>query len=333
LGEHLDTSMKQLRIAAVFPGQGSQFAGMSKVLRDAFPWTKDIYEEASDALNENLLKLCDEGPEDTLQLTKNAQPAILVTSYAWWQVLRRELDLRATAAAGHSLGEYTALLSQGAMTLPEAVRLVRKRGELMQDAVPAGKGKMAALLGLDDTKVEELCQKASQGEHSIVVPANFNAPGQVVIAGHAEAVDRAQALTTTDPNLKARKFIPLKVSAPFHSPLMTPVAETFDPYLKSVVWKPWAAPVAFNVDGKLRAEGDVAQLLKEQLDHPVRWTTCAASLAGDSKTVFVETGPGKVLTGLIKRIVTGATLVSVDSVEELRGLERMMKEVENEVTG
>jgi [acyl-carrier-protein] S-malonyltransferase len=176
-----------MKFAALFPGQGSQSVGMIKVLRDEFPYTREIFEEANDALREDLAKLCLEGPEASLQLTHNAQPALLMTSYAWFRVLKRTLDFRPAAGAGHSLGEYSALCAAGAMTLTEAVKLVRKRGELMQTAVPQGKGKMAAVIGLDDDKVKELCAKATEGPHSLVVPANFNAPSQVVIAGHARS--------------------------------------------------------------------------------------------------------------------------------------------------
>jgi [acyl-carrier-protein] S-malonyltransferase len=312
--------------ATVFPGQGSQYVGMTKEMRDGFPWTKEIFEEASDAIKVDLLKLCEEGPEEKLQLTFNAQPAILVTSHAWNQIARREFDFTPGATGGHSLGEYTAILSTGAMRLGDAVRLVRRRGELMQSAVPEGQGKMAAILGLSDDAVSELCKQASDGEHSLVVPANFNAPMQVVIAGHAGAVDRAADLASGKiPSLKARKVIPLKVSAPFHSPLMTPVAEQFEADLKGVLWANLNFPVVFNVDAKIRKEADIPTLLTAQIDHPVLWTHCVKELSQNGKHRFVEFGPGKVLTGLIKRILTTSDetkVYSIDSVEELKAFEK-----------
>ncbi len=315
------------RIVALFPGQGSQSPGMAKPLREHFPWTKAIYEEASDALGEDVLKLCTDGDEATLQLTRNAQPCILVTSYAWYQVMRKELDIHPAVGAGHSLGEYTALLASGAVSLGDATKLVRTRGEFMQTAVPEGKGKMAAVLGLTDEVVIALCEKATQGENSLVRPANFNAPSQVVIAGHAEAVDRAQLLTTTDPAFKARKVIPLKVSAPFHCPLMTPVANRFYPLLKETAWKALTFPIAFNLDGQVKTAGNFAELLRDQIDHPVLWTTCIQSTTNDSEpTQFIEAGPGKVLVGLVKRIVSEPKTHNVDSLDGLRALEKVLKE-------
>ncbi len=311
---------------AIFPGQGSQYPGMAKPLVENFTWTRELYEEASDAIKMDVLKLSLEGPEDALQLTANSQPAILTTSYAWFQVLRRSVDFRPKAAAGHSLGEYTALLAAGALTLTDAVKLVRRRGELMQDAVPPGKGKMAAVLGLDEAPLRALCEEASQGPQSIVVPANFNSPGQVVVAGHADAVDRAEALSA-DPRYKARKFIPLKVSAPFHSPLMLPAAEKFLPALKAIAWKDERLfPVVHNVDAKERAEGDVVELLKTQMDHPVLWTQCQTALAARGLEFFFEPGPGKVLTGLGKRIADNAKFFALDSIDDLKKIETAFQE-------
>lgn len=314
-----------MKIAALFPGQGSQAVGMPKALIENFPWTKAIYEEASDALHEDLLRLCLEGPADRLQLTENAQPAILTTSYAWFEVLRKGLDFRPAAGSGHSLGEYSALLAAGALTLSEAVPLVRTRGRLMQAAVPVGKGKMAALLGLDDDKVIALCERASEGEHSLVVAANFNAPAQVVIAGHTDAVERAEAMAAT-PEFAARKVIPLNVSAPFHSPLMSGVARDFVSYLQGVEWKKPVFPVVNNLDGRWRAEGDWASLLRDQIDHPVRWTACVRTLETQGMSAFVEMGPGSVLTALVKRTTKAAKLFSVDSLESMKKLETALKE-------
>lgn len=328
MGSHTDSTVKR-SIAAVFPGQASQYVGMSKVLYDQFPWTKQIYEEASDSIKENIFKLCSEGPEDTLQLTQNQQPCILTTSYAWFQVLKKNLGFDPFAGAGHSLGEYSALLAAGAMTLTEAVTLVRIRGQLMQNAVPKGRGKMAAILGLSDDKVKALCEKATEDAiHSFVVPANFNAPSQVVISGHAAAVDRVQAIAT-DPNageLKPRKFIPLNVSAPFHCALMKPVAEEFESHLMAVKWGPRAFSIAHNVDGKIRKEGELNTVLKNQIANPVLWTTCISNLVEHGTQVFIELGPNKVLTGLIKRMTENIALFSMDSFEDFKKFETYIKE-------
>ncbi len=319
----------KIQIAALFPGQGSQSVGMAKVLLDNFTFTKAIYEEASDALGENLTKWCLEGPAERLELTMNQQPAILTTSYAWFQVLKRKLDFYPTIAAGHSLGEYTALCAAGAMTLAEAVKLVRKRGELMQTAVPQGKGAMAALLGLDAAQAITLCKNATDdAEHSVVVPANLNAPGQIVISGHTAAVTRACEMATSGAleGIKARKAIPLKVSAPFHSPLMKTAADQFQPYLAATGWKSRQFPICHNVDAKVRADGDLTPLLTEQIYAPVRWIECMQAIGASGITSFIEMGPGKVLSGMGKRILDGATFKAVETADDIIALETYFKE-------
>ncbi len=319
----------KIQIAALFPGQGSQSVGMAKVLLDNFSFTKAVYEEASDALGENLTKWCLEGPAETLELTMNQQPAILTTSYAWFQVMRRQFDFKPTMAAGHSLGEYTALCAAGAMTLTEAVKLVRKRGELMQTAVPQGKGAMAALLGLDAAQAMKLCEEASEdATFAVVVPANLNAPGQIVISGHAASVAKACEMATSGAleGIKARKAIPLKVSAPFHSPLMKPAADNFQPYLAATAWKARQFPICHNVDAKLRTEGDLTPLLTEQIYAPVRWIECMQTVSAQGATSFIEMGPGKVLSGMGKRILEGATWKNVESADDVKALELYFKE-------
>lgn len=328
MGGLVDSTMTNTaKIAALFPGQGSQYAGMVRVLKNEFPWTVQLYEEASDSIGLDLLKLCLDGPDSELQFTFNAQPSILTTSYAWFEVLKRNLDFKPVVGAGHSLGEYTALLSAGALTLSDAVRLVRKRGELMQTAVPAGKGKMAALIGLSDEKVIELCQLASEGDTSLVVPANFNAPSQVVVAGHAGAVDRLTVIATDGkkPDLKARKVIPLNVSAPFHCPLMKPVAEAFSPLLKAAKWTPMTFSIVSNLDATLRSGGDMAALLTEQIDHSVLWTSSVKTIEKTGVEIYVEMGPGKVLTGLVKRIAEKSMLFNLDTMEDFKKFETAYK--------
>lgn len=313
--------------AALFPGQGSQYPGMSKVLREQFPWVKVFFEEANDLLKIDLLKLCEEGPSDELQLTKNAQPAILVTSVAWFEVLKKNLGFKPAAAAGHSLGEYSALTAAEALTIGDAVKLVRKRGELMQEAVPRGVGKMTAVIGLEDSVIKEICEAASSSASSLVVPANFNAPSQVVIAGHACSVDRFSELASdaNRPQWKARKLIPLNVSAPFHCPLMTPMANTFLPFLEQVQWNDPRFPIVSNLDSKLRSSGNLTPVLKDQIDHPVLWTSCVQTLERHGMKQYIELGPSRVLTGLVKRIVEGATTHTIDSLEDFKKLETVLK--------
>ncbi|MBI4402947.1 MAG: ACP S-malonyltransferase [Deltaproteobacteria bacterium] len=303
---------------AIFPGQGSQYVGMAGWLKDNFPRTRQIFEEASEAIKLDLLELCLEGPESTLQLTFNAQPCILVTSFACYSSLKEEFGFQPAAGAGHSLGEYTALLAAGAIQLSDAVRLVRRRGELMQDAVPEGQGKMAAVIGLADEAVKSLCAAATHDENSLVVPANYNAPNQVVIAGHTTAVERAEKLAAdkSNPTFYARKVIPLKVSAPFHCPLMKKVAEGFEPYLTAVQWKKPCFPIAFNVDGTVRSSAELP-LLKQQIDHPVLWTACVNSLS-KLASVFIEPAPGRVLSGLVKRILDDCKTCNVDNIEDFK---------------
>lgn len=316
--------------AALFPGQGSQYPGMSKVLREQFSWVSVFFEEASDLIKTDLLKLCEDGPSEELQLTKNAQPAILVTSFSWFQVLKKNLGFRPAAGAGHSLGEYSALTSGEALSLADAVKLVRKRGELMQEAVPKGVGKMTAVIGLADSVIQDICKEASSGTSSLVVPANFNAPSQVVIAGHATAVDRFSVLASdpSRPEWKARKLIPLNVSAPFHCPLMTPTAVTFFSHLEQVQWQDPRFPIVSNLDSKLRSSGNLTTVLRDQIDHPVQWTSCIDTLNRNGIKQYIELGPSRVLTGLVKRIVAGAITHTIDSLEDFKKLESVLKELQ-----
>jgi len=294
-------------VAFVFPGQGSQKVGMGKGLAEAFPEARAVYAEADDALGLPLSRLCFEGPEDELQLTANTQPAILVTSVAALRVLEAK-GARPDWVAGHSLGEYSALVAARAVELKDAVVAVRRRGQYMQEAVPAGAGAMAAILGLDLPGVEQACRAAAQGD--VVSPANMNAPGQVVIAGHAAAVDRAVEACKA---AGARKAVRLAVSAPFHCALMAPAQERLAADLARVAFRDAQVPLVNNVDARVtRGADECREGLVRQVSAPVRWQAVVERLAEQGATTFVEVGPGTVLTGLVKRIAKGATALHVD---------------------
>ncbi len=287
------------KTAWLFPGQGTQSVGMGKALHDASPAARQVFERADSALGFGLSALCFGGPLDELTLTKNAQPAILTTSIAALAALREAIPSLPGPdfGAGHSLGEYSALVAAGALDFEDAVRLVRLRGEAMQAAVPEGHGAMAAILGSDEASVRTLCNDARDAE--VLEPANFNAPGQIVIAGHAGAVKRASELAGG----RKMKAILLNVSAPFHSPLMGKAAAAVEAALAKVRIAPLAFPVVSNVDGTPndRADG-VASLLVRQMDGAVLWEQSIRFLAEAGVTRALELGPGKVLAGLVKKI-------------------------------
>ena len=288
-----------MKVAWLFPGQGTQTVGMGKALAEASPAAREIFERADQALGESLSRLCFEGPEADLSLTANTQPAILTTSIAALAALREaEPGLPLPAfAAGHSLGEYSALVAAGALDFDDAVRLVRLRGRAMQSAVPEGQGAMAAIIGGDEAAVRALCADASQGE--IVAPANFNAPGQIVIAGHANP----RCSEPTSSPARKLKAIALNVSAPFHSALMEPAARAVESALGAIVVNPLAFPVVANVDAKPNQDtGAVAGLLVRQIDGAVLWDQTVAWLAAQGVTHALEIGPGKVLAGLVRKI-------------------------------
>jgi [acyl-carrier-protein] S-malonyltransferase len=297
-----------MKVAWVFPGQGSQSVGMGREIFEVSAAARDVLAKADQALAEPLSKLIAEGPEDTLTLTANTQPAIVTVSCAVLAAMRERVPtLRAPAfAAGHSLGEYSALVAASSLALEDAVRLVRARGRAMQDAVPPGEGAMAAIMGLDPEKVEDVCKRAAQGE--VVSPANFNAPGQVVIAGHAAAVARANELASSEKG----KAIALKVSAPFHCALMAPAARVLASELDRVSVSPLAFPVVANVDAQPNTDGArVKDLLVRQVDGPVRWEATIRVMASEGVTHILEIGPGRVLAGLIKRISKELKVLSV----------------------
>jgi [acyl-carrier-protein] S-malonyltransferase len=301
-----------MSLALVFPGQGSQEVGMGRALAGAFPESRAVFEEADAALGFPLSRLCFEGPEGDLQLTANTQPAILAASIAALRPLEAR-GVRPAFVAGHSLGEYSALVAAGVLTVADALRTVRRRGELMQEAVPVGLGAMAAVLGLDLPAIEEACREAARGE--VVSPANLNSPGQVVIAGHAAAVDRAAELCRAR---GARRAVRLPVSAPFHCALMKPAQEGLAPVLAALALRDPAVPVVSNVDARVVRTADACRDgLVRQVSGAVRWQESVELLAREGVDTFVEVGPGTVLSGLVRKIARGARVLSVESPESL----------------
>jgi [acyl-carrier-protein] S-malonyltransferase len=302
-------------LAFVFPGQGAQAVGMGRAFYEASAAAKAVFEDANAALGEELTRLIFEGPEAELMLTRNTQPAILTVSVAAAAACA-ERGLRPAFASGHSLGEYSALAVAGALPFADAVRLVRRRGEFMQEAVPVGTGAMAAIMGLGLADVEAVCREAAAGE--VVEVANVNSPAQIVIAGHRTAVERAAALATTRGG--KRTFLP--VSAPFHCSLMAPAAERLSEVLKAIEVRDPRIPVARNADaGLTRAAADVKPFLVRQVASPVRWSDGVRTLVAAGVTAFVEVGPGRTLTGLLKRI---ADDVAGHAVNDPDGLDKVM---------
>lgn len=303
-------------LAFVFPGQGSQRVGMGRALAEEFAAARDTFAEADDALGFAISRLCFEGPEETLRLTEHTQPAILTASVAACRVLAGETGLAPGALGGHSLGEWSALVAAGALAFPDAVRLVRTRGRLMQEAVPVGTGAMAAILGLDADQVEAACREAQAAlPGQVVEPANFNAPGQVVIAGHVQAVARAGELAK---GRGAKRVLPLAVSAPFHCSLMRPAGEGLARALDGVAVGPLGATVYSNVEAApYPGPSAVKGLLVRQVSSPVRWDALVRALAAAGVRTVVEVGPGEVLTGLVKRIDKGLQARHFESPEHL----------------
>jgi len=302
--------------AFIFPGQGSQHAGMGRELSENFRTAARTFEEANDALGFSLSRLCYEGPEEDLKLTANTQPAILAASVAALRVLREESPVTPAFLAGHSLGEYSALVASGALDFADALRVVRARGSFMQDAVPVGVGAMAAILGVEAAVLLEICAEAAGGE--VVSPANYNSPGQIVIAGHTGAVNRAIEIA------KARGFrkaMLLPVSAPFHCSLMEKAAERLAGALEPVEVWPLATPVVSNVEAEPNADpARVKPLLVEQVCSPVLWDNSVQRMTAAGVTGFVEIGPGKVLAGLVKRISKEAVTANVQDAAGVKAL-------------
>jgi [acyl-carrier-protein] S-malonyltransferase len=310
------------QVAWLFPGQGSQFVGMGKDLLEASPAARDVFARADAALGEPLSKTILEGPEDQLTLTANAQPALVTMSAAVLAALReRHPDLQAPRfAAGHSLGEYSALVASGALSLEDAVRVVRARGRAMQGAVPPGEGAMAAIMGVDASRLESICREVAEENdgdgkpYGTVSCANFNAPGQIVIAGTARAVARVSERAGEEKG----KAIPLKVSAPFHCALMAPAATALAAELAKVDVKPLAFPVVANVDARPNTEpGRVKDLLVRQVDGAVRWEQAVRLMHMEGITHAIEIGPGKVLAGLGRRIAKEMKILSIGDAASL----------------
>ena len=309
-------------IAFVFPGQGSQRVGMGRALSEAFPVCRDTFEQADATLNEPLSRLCFEGPDDRLTLTENAQPAILTVSVAAHRLLATR-GIMPDVVAGHSLGEYSAHVAAGTLSFADAVRVVRRRGRYMQEAVPVGTGAMAAILGLEADLVEQACREAADGE--VVSPANLNAPGQIAIAGAVGAVTRAGERARA---LGARRVVPLHVSAPFHCALMQPAEIRLEPELRSLVVSDPAFPVVANVDAELKRAAPAAiDALVRQVGAPVRWEDVIRRLMGSGVGTFVEVGPGKVLSGLIRKIDRSARVASFEDPDGVAAVEALVADV------
>ena len=303
-------------VAFLFPGQGSQHVGMGQALCDRFPEARAVFEEAEDALALNLRELCFGGPAAELNRTENTQPAILAVSVAALRVLEGGGGSAPAWVAGHSLGEYSALVCAGALGLADAVRVVRERGRLMQRAVPVGEGGMAAVIGLEEAAVREVCEEAGRGE--VVAPANLNGGGQVVISGAREAVRRASRLAR---ERGARNVVELAVSAPFHSALMAPAAEGLRDALESVEVQPFRVEVVTNVEAALNSDPErVKPLLVQQVVAPVRWEESMKLLAGLGCDRVIELGPGRVLSGLVRRIDRRMSPFNLEKPEDLEKL-------------
>lgn len=301
------------KIAFVFPGQGSQQVGMLSALAVQHPIIKQTFVEASDAINVDLWALSQTGPEAELNKTENTQPALLAASVALWRLWNEMGGTQPLFMSGHSLGEYSALVCAGSIGFADGVRLVKKRGEFMQSAVPAGLGGMAAIMGLDDEKIVKACAEAAQGQ--VVTPVNFNSPGQVVIAGHAEAVARAGELCK---QAGAKRALPLPVSVPSHCELMKPAAEKLIDVLNAVEVKTPTIPVVQNVTAKVETNAiDIRQNLLAQLYSPVLWVDCINTMVKAGITTTIECGPGKVLCGLNKRIHTELNAVAINDIDSL----------------
>lgn len=311
-----------MRAAFIFPGQGSQYAGMGHEFYLRYPEARAVFEQADEALGFSLSSLCFKGPAEELNQTVNTQPAVLTTSLACLAVFR-QAGFEPAAVAGHSLGEYTALVVAGSLSCSDAVRLVRKRGRYMQEAVPIGQGGMAAVMGLSPTELKEICRQASTA--GVVEAVNFNCPGQVVIAGETAALQEALALAK---KAGARRCIMLPVSAPFHSSLMKSAGEKLAADLASVLISSPVVPVVANVSADFVRDADeVRDALVRQVYNPVRWEESIMRLVDAGIKAFIEVGPGRVLSGLVKKICREALVLNVENQESLEEVLALAGEV------
>lgn len=300
-------------VAFLFPGQGSQATGMGKELAALYPVARHTFEEADDALGFSISKLCFEGPDEQLKLTENTQPAILTMSTAVSRVLQ-EKGIVPQFAAGHSLGEYSAHVTAGTLSFTDAVRTVRDRGRYMQEAVPAGEGGMAAILGMQLEQLQQVCNDAAQGQ--VVSPANINSPDQIVISGHQKAVERAAELAK---ERGAKRAIMLVVSAPFHCALMQPAQDRLEKDLKALHFNNPELPVVANIDFAAKTTGEESrQALVRQVTGAVQWASCMQTLIASGAKTFIEVGPGKVLTGLMRQIDRSQTCMNAENEESVQ---------------
>lgn len=321
-----------MKYGAVYPGQGSQHVGMGRFLFDEFSLVRELFEEASDTIKVDFKKLCFEGPESELALTENTQPCLLLASTATYKTLESLSPFNPSGAAGHSIGEYAAMVCSGAMRFSDALQAVRKRGEFMQSAVPVGQGGMVAVMGLTPEQVNEVCEWATKesGLDGVIEPANFNAPGQIVLSGSQNMIqwvsDNFKAEILKQPPRRV-KFIPLKVSAPFHCSLMKPAEDNMRPVLESMQFQTPSHPIFQNVSAQ--SESDPATLkenLIRQISSSVRWVECTESMKASGLTHVVECGSGKVLNGLIKKIAgDDLKVLNVNDLEELKATEKLIQ--------
>lgn len=306
--------MTRNNLAFVFPGQGSQKVGMLAELAAEFPVVQETFAEASQVLGYDLWELAQKGPQEQINLTERTQPLLLSASVAVWRVWQQKGGAEPKLMAGHSLGEWSALVCAGVVDFSAALKLVQQRGKFMQEAVPAGLGAMAAIIGLGDEQIQAACNTSAQGE--VVAPVNFNSPGQVVIAGSAAAVDRAMAACKS---AGAKRALPLSVSAPFHTEMMRPAAERLAPQVEATEFRSPRIPVVHNVSARLETDpAKIKNLMIEQIYLPVRWVECVQSLCALGVEQTLECGPGKVLSGLNKRIDKSLATLAVESPEELQ---------------
>jgi [acyl-carrier-protein] S-malonyltransferase len=301
------------KIAFLFPGQASQYCGMGRELAEKFPESRAVFDEADAALGFSVSQLCFEGSEEALKQTENTQPAILTVSTAAYRALEKQ-GLRPDFAAGHSLGEYSALVAAGGLDFATALKLVRGRGRYMQEAVPAGEGAMAAILGLAPAEVADICKKAA--DHQVVAPANLNSPEQTVISGDAAAVKRAVELAS---QAGAKRAVILPVSAPFHCALMAPAQQRLEPDLKAATFHDLRFPLVTNVEAEAISTGaEAREALIQQVTEPVRWLDSIHEMIEAGVTIFVEVGPGKVLSGLLRQIDRSVRALNVEDAASLQ---------------